>query len=187
MDTPTREDLPALIEEIELAFRDVSRENGVSLSEAWVIDDCGSDEERAKARAQDKDEIWRDIPDEDIRHGYSCLSFLDEIGFRYYMPAYMIWTLRNYEDWDSNTPDSTVFSLTLDDLHQYEVLRELNRQLGRQKLRGYEQMRAWTLKRFSIFTLEQSTAIAHFLQFIAKYYEDKNARRALSAYWHKFA
>ena len=39
-----------LIEEIIAVFDGVSREGGVSLHEAWVIDDCGTNKQRAKAR-----------------------------------------------------------------------------------------------------------------------------------------
>ena len=69
----------ALVEEITTAFDGVSRENGVSLSESWVIDNYGSAEERAKSRKQDTEIKWQDVPDEDICHRYSCLSFLEYV------------------------------------------------------------------------------------------------------------
>ncbi|MBW3636304.1 MAG: hypothetical protein KY445_07550 [Armatimonadetes bacterium] len=84
----------ALIEEITRAFDGVSRENGVSLSEARVIDDCGSDEERGKARARDTETRWQDVPDDDISHASDRPAFLDAVGFRYYVPAFVVWFLR---------------------------------------------------------------------------------------------
>ena len=45
-----------LIELVKTEFADVTREGGVSWSEGYVIDDYGSKEERAAARAKDKDQ-----------------------------------------------------------------------------------------------------------------------------------
>lgn len=140
----------AVIEEITVAFGGVSREGGVTLSEAWVIDDYGSDEERAEARKEDTETRWQDVPERDIAYGSSCLSFLDEIGFRYYLPAYIVWCLRHIDSedandliYESNSYQSIVWHLTDigPDLHQYRMAR------------------------FELFTLEQSKAIAHFLEF----------------------
>ena len=141
----------ALIDEITAAFDDVSRENGVSLSEAWAIDDYGSDEERAVARRQDTETRWQDVPAEDMCFGYSCLNFLDEIGFRYYIPAYVVWFLRNMDNEDpeapsfsSNTFERLLYALgsngsgSLDDRH---------------------------LAKYRLFTPAQSRSIAHFLKF----------------------
>lgn len=135
-----------LIEEITAAFDGVSREGGVSLSEAWVIDNYGSDEERAEARKEDTETRWQDVPDEDICNGASCLYFMDEIGFRYYLPAYIVWYLRfiDVPDCGSNTFDSLINALGAlhsGDLDEHEILR------------------------FKLFTPEESKAIAHFLEF----------------------
>lgn len=143
----------ALIQEITVAFDGVSREGGVSLSEAWVIDDYGSAEERAEARSQDIESRWQDVPDEDIAHGYSCLSFLDPIGFRYYIPAYIVWYLRNIDNEDpdspffsSNTFEYLIYALTLENSGNWE---------------------AYYLNKYSLFTPSESKAIAHFLEFDA--------------------
>ena len=151
----------ALIQEITAAFDGVSRENGVSLSESWVIDDYGSDEERAEARKQDTETRWQDVPDEGIAYGYSCLIFLDDIGFRYYIPAYIVWFLRNVDNEDPEAPsyDSNTFDYLL---HALE-------------LSGYGALDEFHLSRYRKFTLEQSKAIAHFLEFEAEL-EDANSR-----------
>jgi len=149
-DPPYEQRKQAVIEEITAAFDGVSREGGVSLSEAWVIDDCGSDKKRAKARKKDAETRWQDVPEKDIAYGSSCLSFFDEIGFRYYLPAYIVWCLRHIDNEDtndlifeSNSYCSIIYHLTDDgpDLHQYRMAR------------------------FALFTPEQSRAIAHFLEF----------------------
>jgi hypothetical protein len=172
----------ALMEEITAAFDGVSRENGVSLSEAWVIDDYGSDEERAEARKEDTETRWQDVPDEDIAYGYSCLSFLDEIGFHYYIPAYMVWYLRYIDNEDpedpsygSNTFESLIYALTDDntfvpsksvlvELMPEEMQEQITSVLARFS-RDRPDLHEYYMKRFKTFTPEQSKAIAHFLEF----------------------
>jgi len=86
----------ALIMEIQRAFRNVERGNGVTLHETEAIDFYGSDEERRNARAKDTDRNWQEVDDRWIEEfgGVGGLSFLDEEGFRYYLPAYMTYWLR---------------------------------------------------------------------------------------------
>lgn len=137
-----------LIEEITAAFDGVSRDGGVSLSESWVIDNYGSEEMRAEARKQDTDTKWQDVPDEDICEGYQCLTFLDTIGFRYYIPAYIVWFLRYIDNqdpkFDSDTYPWLIYALGAIKNHEDSYL-----------------------ERFQSFSLEQSRAIAHFLVFDA--------------------
>jgi hypothetical protein len=144
----------ALIEEITRVFEGVSRENGVSLSEAWIIDDYGSDEERVEARKRDTETRWQDVPDDDICFGYSCLSFLDEIGFHYYIPAYIVWYLRNMDNEDPEPPSSS--STTFDSLIFHLTLENWG---------GWEE---YYLRKYSLFTPQESKAIAQFLQFDAE-------------------
>ena len=141
----------ALIEEITAAFDGVSREQGVTLHEATVIDDYGSLEERALARTQDTEDKWQNVPDEDIRFTDAVLSSLDPKGFHYYIPAYVVWYLRNIDNEDpefwSNTFDSIIFHLSAGvhgDIGEYY------------------------LSKFKLFTPEQAKAIAHFLVFLAE-------------------
>ena len=142
----------ALIEEITMAFDGVSRDDGVTLHEATVIDNYGSDEERAKAREQDKETKWQDVPEEDIRFNSAELSFLDLKGFHYYIPAYVVWYLRNIDNEDpdfwSNTFDAVMSHLRVD--YSTPEIEEIY------------------LPRFKLFTPAQSKAIAHFLAFEAE-------------------
>lgn len=136
----------ALIDEITSAFEGVERGNGVTLHEATVIDSYGSLEERAKARLQDTEKRWQDVPKQDIANVDAVLSFLDDEGFHYYIPAYVVWYLKNIDNAairSSNTFDSVVFHLT------YNV------EEGRES-------------RFERLTKEQKRAIAHFLTFVAQ-------------------
>src|SRR3954462_13249591 len=96
---------------IEASFAGITLEDGISISEATVIDDYGGDEERANARASDEKMDWRTIPDELIERHYSALTFMDAKGFRFSLPAYMRFVLRHYVDVDFNTHDSVFFHL----------------------------------------------------------------------------
>jgi len=135
----------SLIKEITAAFDGVDREDGVTLHEAMVIDSYGSLAERAEARKKDTETKWQDVPDKDIRDCDGVLSFLDDKGMRYYIPAYLIWYLNNIDQksstYCSNTFDSIPFHLT------------------------YQEGK---FKRFELFTQQQREAIAHYLIFEAE-------------------
>ncbi len=157
-----------LIEEIRQAFAGVSREDGITLHEANVIDLYGSDVERAAARRLDRDERWEDVPDDLIESHPSILTFLDAKGFRYYLPAYMVWALRNLGS-DSLSVDFTIYALSPS------------------RLPGF---RRWSLERYGIFNSGQATAICRFLRFMADCSggdaDDRVARKALDRYWNGY-
>lgn len=80
----------ALVADIFESFRHVTRENAVSWTESMVIDNYGSPEERAQARAADTDTSWTELV-HDV-HGWQPggiggFAFLDPGGARYYLPA----------------------------------------------------------------------------------------------------
>ena len=157
----------AVIRQIETAFDGVGRKFGVSLHEACVIDDYGSRWEQMQARMTDTEWRWQDVPEADIARYFWILSFLDPIGFRYYLPAYMVWTLKNHEQTGSMSDESTVFALFISD-----------------------GSRAYSMERFTMFTRQQAEAICAFLRFIAKNtlhcgYND-TAQEALEQYWGRF-
>jgi hypothetical protein len=82
----------ALIEEIYDAFRTVTRQGGVSWSEAYAIDMHCSEVEQAKARLVDPDRSWTELVDSDWQEspGVGGFVFLDPIGFRYYLAASLV-------------------------------------------------------------------------------------------------
>jgi hypothetical protein len=89
----------ALIEEIYDAFRTVTREGGVSWSEAYVMDGYCPAEETVEARKGDTDKSWTELVDSDWweHPGMGGWAFLDPIGSRYYLPAAMVRALRRGE------------------------------------------------------------------------------------------
>jgi hypothetical protein len=156
-----------LLEQIRSAFSGVRREGGVSLHEADVIDGYGSRQERNAARKLDTDRVWWDVPEADIERYDWILSFLDPIGFRYYLPAYMAWTLKHYEHSNSMSVDSTIYALDYSD-----------------------GLREHYMERYTLLNREQSEAVCAFLRFMAEeaagMADEDVARRALERYWRQF-
>lgn len=133
----------AIIAQIVAAFDGVEREEGISLHEARVIDCYGSEAARKAAKAKDTDRRWQDISDIQIEDFYNALIFLDAKGFRYYIPAYAIWSLKHYMTSDSLFADAIVYALE-----------------------GFED---FILPRFELLNREQSQAIYQFLEFSCNY------------------
>lgn len=82
--------------EIRAAFAGVTREGGISWSEADVIDAYGTEEQRTAARAFDRESSWEDLIDDPlwVDDSASNFSFLDPIGFRFYIAPAMIRSVR---------------------------------------------------------------------------------------------
>jgi hypothetical protein len=87
-----------VILEIYAAFKDVSREGGVSWREALIMDAHGDE---SPVSYRDRDEHWHDLIwdrswDSDM--GTAPWAFLDALSFRYYLPAAMVRTARGDSD-----------------------------------------------------------------------------------------
>ncbi len=159
----------ALIAEIERAFGDVRRGNGITLHQARVLDDYGNEQEQAEARKSDTDTRWQSIPDSWIENLCDTLAFLDPEGFRYYIPAFMIWALKYHDTSASFAVDAAVYILCLED----------------------GKLRAWQLERYRLLAKPQAIAIAHFLDYCAHQahmgnMDDAVAKEALDAHWGQF-
>jgi hypothetical protein len=157
-----------LTAEIHAAFKDVSREGGVSWSESEVIDGYGTDEEQAAARAQDKDTSWTQLVDDqnwNSEPGIGGFSFMDAIGYRYYLPAAMIRCIRSGYD------EGIQFHLTIGD-------------------RGQE-LRDYNIGQLAALDPRQRQCVARFLRYMIAVsavreddqYEAKAWLAALDSYW----
>jgi Family of unknown function (DUF6714) len=79
-----------LVKKITTAFADVSRKGGVSLAEVEHLDAGAREQVCKRIRAQQQDKHWSEV-DLRLHDPYGIgPSFLDPIGFRYHLPAYMI-------------------------------------------------------------------------------------------------
>ena len=134
-----------------------------------MIDNYGTDEERAEARKKDRDGRWQDVPHKHLADvcGIGGMSFFDPIGWRYYLPAYMTWILSGGETCDSIASDSLFYWLIINRRNQ-----------------DYYQPRYNALKP------EEKEAVRAFLRFVSGgglavdwYMEDANT--ALANYWEK--
>lgn len=162
------EERVAIIEEIVDAFRGVTR-GEITLHEADVIDDDGSDEEAENARSLDTENSWEEIPEEWIEHCSSTLPFFDPQSWQYYIPAYMIWTLKNFQVGDSITSDWTIctFDLSEDD----------------------PESKQYNMERFQQLNQKQSAAVCQFLRYMSRDNERVDgqvAKKALQKYWGQF-
>lgn len=162
-----RDAVLALIAE---SFRDVSRAGGVSWSESVVIDGFGSKQQCEGARDTDCDRSWQELVDDPSwKHdaGVGGFSFLDPIGFRYYIPGAMTRCARgSYNEY-------TAYALTCNP--QGEKLRD------------------YMLEKWSLLNDEQSRCIARFLRFMIaiKLLDDDDPDavdwlRAYDRHWRSF-
>ncbi len=101
-----------LIDRIRVAFAGVTLEDGISLN-MTEYNDSGGCMPEFKEKASDDERIdWQAIPDKTLEQFTVTFSFTDLKGFRFYIPAYMIWTIRNHRTSDSIIGDFTIYALT---------------------------------------------------------------------------
>ena len=158
-----------LKEVIRIAFRNVKLDGGVSLRQAKVMDNYGEGANNKEFKTLPEQEItnnWEAIPDEIIsQHCY--LSHLDAKGFRYYIPAFMLSSLREPEF--SDTLGSTIFALypKKDDLWDYKMMH------------------------YSLLDAQQRSAVAQFLSSLPQLVdlspeEQRMIERAIRNFWHEY-
>ena len=101
------------------------------------------------------DRAWNEITLDDLRDRYpgppdACLSFMSAEAFCYFLPTYLTFFLRHWDEADS-IADTAVYALvpTSD-----------------------ERLRDWQAARFGQFSLAQRKAILNFLKFVTLYYKD---------------
>jgi hypothetical protein len=136
-----------LIAEITAAFDGVAREDGTTLHEAIAIDDRNSPEEQLAARRLDTERRWQEVPAEFILASCSVPHFLDEKGFRYYLPAIIVYGLKHWDTLTSSILETCEYCL----LHESQ--KSLRKSEPASIAAKYD------------FTDAQCRAIAHFLRF----------------------
>jgi len=173
--------------EIRVAFAKVTRKGGVSWSETRVIDSYGTEAEAAEARLLDRESSWTELADDpkwDPNCGIGGFSFLDPIGFRYYLPAAMIKSLRE-------GPYSEVgflsFQLTL---IPPPLPGPIMNRMASKANESDKEMRAYILKQWSALDDRQRRAVRSFLAFMAEAEQSQGGgdswQEALNSYWHDF-
>lgn len=100
-----------IIQEIKTAFGDMPYPG----TERIVNDLQGYDLERKQIKEEfSRYENWLDVPRELLLQERDALPLFEPQGFRFYLPAYMLFALEDYEGTDM-IPESIVHSLTLPD------------------------------------------------------------------------
>ncbi len=187
-----------IVETIERAFAGVQLEEGISLGEAIVLDDYGSDEDRALARSHDELHDWRNISDETIACSSVGLSFLDAKGIRFYLPAFMRFALRHYQHSDSASISYIIYTLDcssgsgaplVDDLLEKATDEQralLTRAFSAMEIKEkFESARLERSRELALLTEAQWDAVRLFLEFMAfdegGHGDARVARQALEA------
>jgi hypothetical protein len=123
-------DATELIRTIREAFRDVKLEDGVSLNMTEYNDSGGSVERFKQLAVNDERDDWQRIDDKTLEEFTVTFSFTDWKGFRFYLPAYMIWMIVHPES-TSIIGEHTVYALDPDRmvwLHERTVDKILSKQ-----------------------------------------------------------
>ncbi len=167
-------DRASLVAEITAAFDGVSREEGVTLHQAHVLDWYGTPDEEAAARARDTETRWQDVPEDDIRNTDAVLSYLDPEGFRYYLPAYMLTYLSHFDDAAPGTTGEEEQSILF--------------HLGVGCAATFRNDR-YHRPRLAILSPAQTSAVAHFLHYLVEHRKAANTEieERLQAVWEKIA
>jgi len=100
-----------LIDQIRRAFEGVRLEDGASLNMTEYYDSGGSKSEFKRLAQHDERDDWTAIPDETLEQFTVTFSFTNLKGFRFYIPAYMIWAIRNHRTSDSIIGDFTIYAI----------------------------------------------------------------------------
>jgi hypothetical protein len=103
-------DSTELIQAIREAFRGVKLEDGVSLNMTEYNDSGGSEKIFKQLAVDDERDDWRAIDEKTLEKFTVTFSFTDWKGFRFYLPAYMIYAITHPES-TSIIGDHTVYSL----------------------------------------------------------------------------
>ncbi|SLN65124.1 hypothetical protein RUM8411_03234 [Ruegeria meonggei] len=109
---------------------------------------------------------WQDLTDQIIESGYAAPNAFSAKAFQYYLPAYLIWTLRN--------PDSPLYV-------GESVLLALNPGTSKEMLRHFRK------SKFSLLTFGQQETVQKFLYHLADNPNHSElAEAALLTYWMDF-
>jgi hypothetical protein len=155
-------EIELLIRQIQDAFAGTQLEDGTTIHEADLEGCYLKEEERLEGRAKDTEADWSEVPDWKIERFPSALSFFDVKGWRFYIPAYMIWTLKNWRTTTLITADYVVWSVD-------------------------PTMPDFSLPRYESLSVAQAHVVYRFVRFFCDYSGDEESRHAMDTYWHQFA
>ena len=159
----------SVIETISNAFAGVPQPEEITLHVAEAQDNydyAGAELHRKK----DFRGPWQEVPEQHLENCQYALSYLDPVGFRFYLPAFMVWYLKNYQDPNKVKLDNTLYALDpyIDD----QAMRKHKEEL------------------FALLTPQQLSACARFVSFLAHdatgMTDEDFAARIYLEHWHLF-
>ena len=181
------------IQQVISAFKDIKLNHGISLYEAreiYLISDYAynfsfhSREAHsllAQARATTVETDWQDISPKSLAKFLHSggIFYLDPRGWQYYLPASMVWSLRQFINLDYSDGlvdfDEVIWGFLLQ--KQYYVLDSTQGDLRTRPRAEY----------LALITDEQLTTICQFLYFLLNYatdYTRETAQEAMAQYWN---
>ena len=189
-----------LLAEITAAFENEPYPGNLNLLE----DNSGYDLEATNIRNALKAHTWQQLPDKVMAYEQSGYAWLSPMGFKYYLPAYLCFAVRDYYEADS-IPVNLIYDFTLK--AEIDVLRSafVTKKYGMDKtmpsIDWYKMDQTSLLNlndnvqrfitRHGQFSPAQRRAIYHFLVFIqAEYtndFPDGEPNTAIQRYWFQFA
>jgi len=152
-----------VIEEIRAAFRDVEK-GQLTLHQAILS--TWADEEHVLANQGRSHKRWEEITDKEIEAGGKALYGADPKSWRFFIPAFMIWSLRFLKVNDAFVSDQTIYSFDPEGVKPASSLSKL--------------------ERFQLLSLPQKRAIRRFLEYMARndsYADATFAQKAINQYW----
>ena len=154
-------DVAERIQQIHEAFAELTLGGGLTLHQAHLEGFYDEDEEEwLAARGKDMESHWAEVPDWKLESKSSALFFFDPEGWRFYIPAFMCWSLKNWRTTKSITVDFVLGTLARNNEYVMKQPELLNR--------------------------AQSEAVCDFLAFFDRYSGDADASEAIQAYWYQF-
>jgi hypothetical protein len=120
-----------VIEKIREAFKDVTLDGGIGLSEAEAMDNYATAEQRALCRMTDEQLKWENISAAELNKNNCSLSYFDAKGMRFHLPAFMIAEI-------NGTFNSDIYQLVSPSEYNQEQLALLSPQ-QREAVRSYLQ------------------------------------------------
>jgi hypothetical protein len=125
---------------------------------------------------------WRDVPFETLDHLRTALTFMSPEGFRFYLPAFMLYCIMDFYRADVAV-DRVISNLTL--LLASDIWSKPSH--AEEDERWWQN---WFFERVSGFSALQAKVIGEFLEHMRDVYgeefPDQEPQTALERYWHQF-
>jgi hypothetical protein len=170
-----------------------------------VIDNTGSHLECEKIKGALKDRHWRDVSFETIEQLRTALPFFSPAGYRFYLPAYMVFSVVHFPR-AGIIPDEVIRSLTspsASDIDRVGELADLTPEMQpfasdewvqilktvAETYRSGEPEKVF-FERVSGFAAAQAQVIREFLEYMRDFHGEEFPNRepeiALERYWYEF-